>query len=204
MLQCSPFAKVSLKRPRHQHGSGIASTMFCLRSWLCLLFIPSDASPAFIFTFLVCTYLINRPCVYCSFLLIILFTTSCNWSDHCFIDFSGHWFQPRTFTLSENALNSTCSAASAASNVNATATAGACASCTGSHADLSELGGDIKAAATMVANMVSSAMPTAVSTAGEKLARSNQEWTGLGFGWLRRLLGTTEWFVEGFGVYVRL
>ena len=64
-------------------------------SWLPLLFIPTNASPAFIFLFFVCTYFLNRPCVYCSFLLLILFLTSCNWSDRCFFDFSSNWFQPR-------------------------------------------------------------------------------------------------------------
>ncbi|ROT42409.1 hypothetical protein SODALDRAFT_287634 [Sodiomyces alkalinus F11] len=69
--------------------------MFCLRSWLPLLFIPTNASPAFIFLFFICTYFLNRPCVYCSFLLLILFLTSCNWSDQCFFDFSSNWFLPR-------------------------------------------------------------------------------------------------------------
>ncbi|QUC21860.1 uncharacterized protein UV8b_06101 [Ustilaginoidea virens] len=69
--------------------------MFCLRSWLPLLFIPTNASPAFIFLFFICTYFLNRPCVYCSLLLLILFLTSCNWSDRCFFDFSSDWFLPR-------------------------------------------------------------------------------------------------------------
>lgn len=64
-------------------------------SWLPLLFIPTNASPAFIFLFFICTYFLNRPCVYCSFLLLILFLTSCHWSDRCFFDFSSNWFQPR-------------------------------------------------------------------------------------------------------------
>ncbi|KAK9437373.1 Bladder cancer-related BC10-like protein [Metarhizium brunneum] len=72
--------------------------MFCLRSWLPLLFIPTNASPAFIFLFFVCTYFLNRPCVYCSILLLILFLTSCNWSDRCFFDFQSNWFLPRPST----------------------------------------------------------------------------------------------------------
>ncbi|RGP75422.1 bladder cancer-related bc10 [Fusarium sporotrichioides] len=72
--------------------------MFCLRSWLPLLFIPTNASPAFIFLFFICTYFLNRPCVYCSILLLILFLTSCNWSDRCFFDFSSNWFLPRPVT----------------------------------------------------------------------------------------------------------
>jgi hypothetical protein len=69
-----------------------------LRSWLPLLFIPTNASPAFIFLFFVCTYFLNRPCVYCSVLLLILFVTSCYWSDQCFFDFSSNWFAPRPST----------------------------------------------------------------------------------------------------------
>ncbi|RFU82098.1 hypothetical protein TARUN_100 [Trichoderma arundinaceum] len=69
--------------------------MFCLRSWLPLLFIPTNASPAFIFLFFICTYFLNRPCVYCSVLLLILFLTSCNWSDRCFFDLGSNWFLPR-------------------------------------------------------------------------------------------------------------
>ncbi|KAK2606316.1 hypothetical protein QQS21_003247 [Conoideocrella luteorostrata] len=72
--------------------------MFCLRSWLPLLFIPTNASPAFIFLFFICTYFLNRPCVYCSILLLILFLTSCNWSDRCFFDFRSNWFLPRPST----------------------------------------------------------------------------------------------------------
>lgn len=68
------------------------------RSWLPLLFIPTNASPAFIFLFFVCSYFLNRPCVYCSILLLILFITSCNWSDRCFFDFSSNWFQSRAST----------------------------------------------------------------------------------------------------------
>lgn len=74
--------------------------MFCLRSWLPLLFIPTNASPAFIFLFFVCTYFLNRPCIYCSILLLILFLTSCNWSDRCFFDFGSNWFLPRPGTPS--------------------------------------------------------------------------------------------------------
>jgi hypothetical protein len=33
-------------------------------------------------------------------LLLILFLTSCNWSDRCFFDFSSNWFQPRPPTSS--------------------------------------------------------------------------------------------------------
>ena len=67
-----------------------------VHSWLPLLFIPTNASPSFIFIFFLCTYFLNRPCVYCSILLLILFVTSCHWSDRCFFDFSLNWFLPRS------------------------------------------------------------------------------------------------------------
>ncbi|KAG6009464.1 hypothetical protein E4U21_002379 [Claviceps maximensis] len=76
--------------------------MFCLRSWLPLLFIPTNASPAFIFLFFICTYFLNRPCVYCSILLLILFFTSCNWSDRCFFDVHSNWFLPRPSTITSD------------------------------------------------------------------------------------------------------
>ncbi|KAI6781600.1 bladder cancer-related bc10 [Emericellopsis cladophorae] len=70
--------------------------MFCLRSWLPLLFIPTNASPAFILLFFIGTYFLNRPCVYCSLLLLILFCTSCVWSDQCLFDRdTSQWFHPR-------------------------------------------------------------------------------------------------------------
>ncbi|RPA99953.1 hypothetical protein L873DRAFT_1681949, partial [Choiromyces venosus 120613-1] len=65
-------------------------------SWLPLLFIPTSASPAFIVLFLICTYLFHRPCVYCSLIMLTLFSSSCYWSDRCFLDSNdGHWFEPR-------------------------------------------------------------------------------------------------------------
>lgn len=69
--------------------------MFCLRSWLPLLFIPTNASPLFLISFFILTYLLNRPCVYCSILLLILFISSCYWSDQCFFDIHSNWFEPR-------------------------------------------------------------------------------------------------------------
>ncbi|KAF4119535.1 Bladder cancer-related protein BC10 [Geosmithia morbida] len=86
----------------------------CARSWLPLLFIPTNASPAFILLFLVCTYFLNRPCVYCSLLLLILFFTSCNWSERCFFDFSAlDWYAPRPLSPAAGT-TSACTAAAAA------------------------------------------------------------------------------------------
>ncbi|KAF8426641.1 hypothetical protein EV426DRAFT_530186, partial [Tirmania nivea] len=77
-----------------------------LCSWLPLLFIPTSASPAFIVMFLISTYFFHRPCVYCSLLMLTLFTSSCYWSDRCFLDSNnGHWFEPRILTTATAAFN---------------------------------------------------------------------------------------------------
>ncbi|KAK3372969.1 bladder cancer-related protein BC10-domain-containing protein [Lasiosphaeria ovina] len=158
--------------------------MFCLRSWLPLLFIPTNASPAFIFLFFVCTYFLNRPCVYCSFLLLILFLTSCNWSDRCFFDFNSNWFQSRpggSFIYlpisgwrSEGAAN-----LSATEDINATASA-------------------------VVTEMLNTTAGALVTAATEQITRTKVEWTGLGMEWLRSLLGRREWRVECLDLYIRL
>ena len=76
--------------------------MFCLRSWIPILFFLyaarfsvetrilthyesyNNASPAFLVIFLSTTYFLNRPCVYCSLLLAILVMA--------LFDFNGDWF----------------------------------------------------------------------------------------------------------------
>lgn len=85
---------------------------------LLLLPIPLSLSPVHFTVLLGMTYMLNRPCLYCSLLLIILFATSCHWSKTCLIDFSyvpvseggsGHatWFLPRIETVNEGRFNST-------------------------------------------------------------------------------------------------
>lgn len=80
--------------------------MFCLRSWVftlaCLYVLvtqdnsrhPSltagyrtNASPIYIFLFLTATYILQRPCVYCSILLFVLIFS--------LFDFNANWFEPR-------------------------------------------------------------------------------------------------------------
>jgi hypothetical protein len=60
--------------------------MYCLRTFLPLLLLPLplSLSPIHLATLLALTYILNRPCVYCSFLLVILFASSCHWSGRCF------------------------------------------------------------------------------------------------------------------------
>lgn len=148
-------------------------------SWLPILFIPTNASPSFIFLFFVCTYFLNRPCLYCSFLLIILFLTSCNWSEHCFFDFSSNWFEPRA-VASYISLGGT-------RNLSQTAN------------------GDINATATAVlTDMLNSTASALVTAATDEMAKTRVEWTGIGLEWLRSLLGRREWRIDCLDVYIRL
>jgi hypothetical protein len=77
--------------------------MFCLRSWIPILFflyVPdtsdtkkttdtrrTNASPIYLVLFISATYILNRPCVYCSLLLAILVIS--------LFDFNSSWFEPR-------------------------------------------------------------------------------------------------------------
>lgn len=55
--------------------------MYCLRTFLPLLLLPLplSLSPLHLTTLLLITYLLNRPCVYCTLLLVILFASECAW-----------------------------------------------------------------------------------------------------------------------------
>ncbi|PSR78159.1 bladder cancer-related protein BC10-domain-containing protein [Coniella lustricola] len=165
--------------------------MFCLRSWLPLLFIPTNASPVFIFLFFVCTYFLNRPCVYCSFLLLILFMTSCNWSDRCFFDFSSNWFQARpslsylAATTSDNAFSSTSSSSSMLGSVQ-------------------DMRATANATALVAKDLISTSANALVGAAAEQAAQARAEWTGIGMEWLRSLLGKREWRIDCLDLYIRL
>jgi hypothetical protein len=77
---------------------------------LLLLPLPLSLSPIHLTIFLLLTYFLNRPCIYCSLLLVILFASSCHWSGRCFVDFShlpaeegglasyASWFWPRIYS----------------------------------------------------------------------------------------------------------
>ncbi|KAK6825273.1 hypothetical protein PG987_012767 [Apiospora arundinis] len=164
--------------------------MFCLRSWLPLLFIPTNASPAFIFLFFVCTYFLNRPCVYCSVLLLILFVTSCHWSDRCFFDFNSNWFAPRpsTYYYAKNETIAT-AAASSVESVAAAAAGGA---------------GAVDSFNATAFEMLNTTVGALAGAAAGEIDRRRAEWTGLGIEWLRSLLGKREWRIECMDLYIRL
>ncbi|OQD73278.1 hypothetical protein PENDEC_c016G00090 [Penicillium decumbens] len=159
--------------------------MFCLRSWLPLLFIPTNASPLFIISFIALTYLIHRPCIYCSALLLILFVSSCHWSDRCIFDLRSNWLAPRyTPESSEYGFVS------------------------GNGTVAAPLPGD-----SLVGFVFDTFNTTAKALAGAALEGAQQrlgvesgpvEWTGVGLEWLRSLLGRREWTLPCVDVKVRL
>ncbi|KAI9163109.1 hypothetical protein HJFPF1_04707 [Paramyrothecium foliicola] len=151
-----------------------------VNSWLPLLFIPTNASPAFIFLFFICTWFLNRPCVYCSILLLILFLTSCNWSDRCFFDFSSNWFQPRPSLAGGSSPDGSLDTALLDHQEG--------------HASLNA----------SVVDMVNSTARALASAAADEITTRRKEWTGLGIEWLRNLLGKREWRIECMDIYIRL
>ena len=158
-----------------------------IHSWLPLLFIPTNASPIFILLFFLCTYFLNRPCVYCSFLLLILFASSCHWSDHCFFDFSNtsNFFLSPSYSYPPSASE----LIFGANGNNGTVVDG----------DSRNLGDMLLIASTL--NETAKALALA---AFEEARRMRPEWTGIGVGWLRSLLGRREWRLPCVDVYVRL
>jgi hypothetical protein len=157
-------------------------------SWLPLLFIPTNASPIFILLFFVCTYFLNRPCVYCSFLLLILFASSCHWSDHCFFDFSstsGFFVSPPSTSYLASNFSS--------SNGNITSLDSNSTSPTSVVEDM-----------LVFVDVLNSTAANLAATAIEDAKKFQPEWTGIGVGWLRSLLGRREWKLQCLDVTVRL
>lgn len=194
----SPFPLQTLSRTQADHSPRV-------HSWLPLLFIPTNASPAFIFLFFVCTYFLNRPCIYCSFLLLILFMTSCNWSDRCFFDFSSNWFQPRPGVsyFTDGTASFTCAEAGGCSGATAGAGAGAGAAA-GALSAVENLTATANATYLVAKDTVNATANAMMGAAAEQVAQARSEWTGIGMEWLRNLLGKREWRIECLDVYIRL
>ncbi|KAL8969317.1 MAG: hypothetical protein Q9197_004405 [Variospora fuerteventurae] len=156
--------------------------MFCLRSWLPLLFIPTNASPLFVMSFFLLTYFHNRPCGYCSALLLILFISSCYWSDQCFFDIHSNWFEPRRIS---SAIPSPLAQAEGASG------------------DVSFTGEEASFLVQTV-NETAAALASAAMEEVKRRAQIKSEWTGVGMEWIRSWLGAREWRVPCLDVYIRL
>jgi hypothetical protein len=105
-------------------------------------------------------------------LLLILFLTSCNWSDRCFFDLGSNWFQPRP-TVPAQFLPL-------------------------------EDDDDRHAFNETVVDMLNSTAKAAARAAAEEIAVLRNEWTGVGFEWLRNVLGKREWRIDCMDIYVRL
>ena len=191
--------------------------MYCLRAFLPLLLLPFPLafSPIHLTTLLVLTYILNKPCPYCSLLLVILFASSCHWSGRCFwstpsiipnFDYSSsfstaaannttthvnlNWlpyFFPRLYTTPPTSTN-TSSAATADDQL-----ASFLLELTNS--TISTLAGS---AATGIANASSALLgkgtPNAISIPPSSAVG------GVGTQWLRSLLGQGEWTVPCVGV----
>lgn len=176
-------------------------------SWLPLLFIPTNASPIFIISFVALTYILHRPCIYCSALLLILFISSCHWSDQCFFDFRGDWFSPRFGSQPPATTNLTAPLASynqssAGTNANA------------ADANNMTLPCDDGSLAGFVFDAINTTTSALAGAAVEEMQRrlvqngssalSREAWTGIGLEWLRSLLGRREWTLPCVNVKVRL
>ncbi|CAG7931749.1 unnamed protein product [Penicillium olsonii] len=161
--------------------------MFCLRSWLPLLFIPTNASPLFIISFVALTYIIHRPCIYCSALLLILFVSSCHWSDRCIFDLRSNWFAPRY-----SAEPSNYSPMSGNSTEATVRTEG-----------LTEFVFDtVNSTAKALAGAALEGVQQHLAPSG--MESKSDEWTGVGLEWMRSLLGRREWTLPCVDVKVRL
>ncbi|KAJ5899807.1 hypothetical protein N7495_004551 [Penicillium taxi] len=161
--------------------------MFCLRTWLPLLFIPTNASPIFIISFVVLTYIIHRPCIYCSVLILILFASSCHWSDRCIFDLRSNWFAPRySSVLSDHGSlpgNATLAAPVPGNSI-------------------AEFAFDTFNSTAKT--LAGAAMDSVQQRLGLGLESKPDEWTGVGLEWLRNLLGRREWTIPCVDVKVRL
>ncbi|GLA23652.1 hypothetical protein AnigIFM63326_008983 [Aspergillus niger] len=162
--------------------------MFCLRSWLPLLFIPTNASPLFIISFVTLTYILHRPCIYCSALLLIIFISSCHWSDKCFFDLRGDWFSPRYSTTALDTTTST------SSSVNETLASYV----------FETVNSTTKALAGAVVEEAQRRLALNGTLAASTTTSAQDEWTGIGLEWLRSLLGRREWTLPCVDVKVRL
>ncbi|KAK9454077.1 hypothetical protein V1511DRAFT_405170 [Dipodascopsis uninucleata] len=82
--------------------------MYCLRYFLLLLVTPTTGlAPYYLALFLMSLFVIHRPCIYCSLILVGLFSCTCYFNEHCFIDTNyGNIFLPRLFLPEELASNS--------------------------------------------------------------------------------------------------
>jgi hypothetical protein len=159
---------------------------------LLLLPLPLSLSPIHLTSLLILTYILNRPCIYCSLLLIILFASSCHWSGRCFFDFStskygyGDWFIPRLYTQSTH-LNNTMSNGTAEDEtfvhfVN----------------EIASQTISVLAGAVVEEFKIRAQHPSAA------IGRNLTEPIGIGTAWLKSIFGRSQWTLPCVNVVVRL
>lgn len=168
--------------------------MYCIRSYIPLLLLPLplSLSPIHLTTLLILTYILNRPCIYCSFLLIILFASSCHWSGRCFFDFStstygyADCFIPRLY--------------SQPTQLNGTVGNG-----TGDNGTLLDFVSELaNQTISVFAGAVIEELKTRASVPSAALGRKLPDAAGVGTAWLKSLLGRSQWTLPCVNVVVRL
>ena len=157
---------------------------------LLLLPLPLSLSPLHLALLLALTYFLSRPCIYCSFLLVILFASSCHWSSRCFVDFSykpaeeggqgyANWFLPRLYGHHE-----------VRDHANFT------------FADI--LGDVANSTASALSGVAFEIAKRNLTGSSGQVTKVLLDGTGLGVQWLRRLLGRHEWILPCVGIKIRL
>jgi len=161
---------------------------------LLLLPLPLSLSPIHLTVLLVITYILHRPCIYCSLLLIILFASSCHWSNRCFIDFGyktpeeggygiAGWFLPRVYTTG----NST-AMIQHASNIT-----------------LAEYVGNVtNQTVSSLAAAALEGLKNKILPGPGPLALHLPDTDGIGTQWLKSLLGRSEWILPCLNVKVAI
>ena len=138
----------------------------------------------FVVSFFFLTYFLNRPCVYCSVLLLILFISSCYWSDHCFFDLHSNWFEPRHIS---SPLPNPLQQATEYNN-----------------AGKSSASDEASFVATAIIQTSTALAGAAIEELKRRVETNNTEWTGIGVEWIRSWLGAREWRLPCLDVYIRL
>ncbi|EMC96717.1 hypothetical protein BAUCODRAFT_148281 [Baudoinia panamericana UAMH 10762] len=155
--------------------------MFCLRAWVLTLIFLTNAAPIYIALFLTATYLLQRPCVYCSILLFVLVFS--------LFDFQVDWFEPR-WRPSQEQLTSVSEALSGLISGNATVTDAIVETASLAVSAINGTGGSIASAA--------------MEGVKRRLSGGHTSPATTGFEWLRGILEKKQFRIPCVDVVVRL
>ena len=195
--------------------------MFCLRAWVPLLFLPTNASPMsvlslplplclismlklfvrFVVTFFLLTYFLNRPCICRSIYAVGNRVKNAETLPDCsalllilFVS-SCSWRDQCLFDIYSNWFE-TKHLVSPLSGAFFNAT-----NCSASNVDAVVGDGSFLVAAV---NETASALAGAALEEMKRRMVYKAEWTGIGLGWMRSFLGARQWRLPCVDVYVRL